>query len=176
MAARRVATNLTLVVNEIIYNIDELDRVLPAAELRDVLPEVLASYRPQLEASATGWTPDDFARARAVFPKVLELARRLHAAGVPMMIGTDAGGGTFYARELALHVEAGIPIWAVLRMATSGAAQILGIGDRVGRLAPGYEADLTILDADPLADIAAASRVHAVLNNGTLLEAAHLRR
>lgn len=176
MAAQRIAANLTLVVNELVYNLDDLDRVLPAEQLRDLLPEVAAGTRAQLKASATGWTADDFARARAVFPKVLAFARLLHEAGVPMMIGTDGGGGTLYARELALHVAAGIPVWAVLRMATSDAASIMGIGDRVGRLAPGYEADLVILDGDPIVDIASASRVYGVVNNGRLLEATALRR
>ena len=53
-------------------------------------------------------------------PKVLAFARMLHEAGVPMMIGTDAGGGVMFDRELELHREAGIPVWDVLRMVTSG--------------------------------------------------------
>jgi imidazolonepropionase-like amidohydrolase len=149
--------------------------VVPAQEMADVLPEVLAVYVPQIKASATGWTPEDFNRARAVLPKVLAFAKLLHDAGVPMMIGTDAGGGSFFAREMELHVQAGIPVWEVLRLATSKTADLLGMGKRIGHMAAGFEADLVVLDADPLADIGNAAQVHGVLNNGRLLRSADLR-
>jgi len=105
---------------------------------------------------------------------VLAFARMLHGAGVPMMIGTDAGGGVMLDREMELHREAGIPVWDVLRMVTSGTADILKMGDRIGRIKEGYEADLAIFDADPVADVRATAQVHAVINNGTLLRAEEL--
>jgi imidazolonepropionase-like amidohydrolase len=98
-----------------------------------------------------------------------------------MTIGTDLGNpyvapGVSMSREMALHVEAGVPAWAVLRMATSDAADILGIGERTGRIAEGKEADVAFLAADPSADVANAARVRAILNNGALLQAADLIR
>jgi imidazolonepropionase-like amidohydrolase len=123
LAEKKIPVNMTLIVNQVVYNIDDLDRIVPAYEMADALPEVLEVYLPQLRASATGWTPEDFTRARAVFPKVLEFARVLHEAGVPMMIGTDGGGGAFFAQEMGLHVQAGIPVWEVLRMATAKTAR-----------------------------------------------------
>jgi hypothetical protein len=127
-----------------------------------------------------GWTAADYARAKAVWPKILELTRRMHAAGVPMTIGDDFGNpyvapGASVAREMALHVEAGIPAWAVLRMATCDAADILRISDRTGRIARGLEADVVFLTADPAADVMNTTRVHAVLNNGRLLLGEDLR-
>ncbi len=174
LAQKKIAVNLTLVVNELIYHTDDLGRVLPASELKEFHPDVLAVYESQLRASATGWTPEDYERARRVMPKVQAFARLLHGAGVPMMIGTDSGGGVLYGRELELHREAGISTWGVLRMATSEAADIMGIGNRVGRITEGYEADLVILDADPLADVRAVDRVHAVINNGKVLKPSEL--
>jgi imidazolonepropionase-like amidohydrolase len=175
MARKKIAANLTLLVNELVYHTDDLARVLPEAVRQDFAPEVLAVHESQLRASAAGWTPEDFARARAVMPKVLAFARMLHAAGVPMMIGTDGGGGIAMDRELQLHREAGIPAWDVLRMATSGAADIMELGDRVGRIQEGYEADLTILESDPVADVRAVARVHGVIHNGQLLLAERLK-
>jgi imidazolonepropionase-like amidohydrolase len=182
LAERRVVTNMTLVVNEIVYNIDDLDaymaRFTPPPEVLAQLEALAALYEgnlAQLRASATGWTAEDFERARAVMPKVLELTRRLHDAGVPMLIGTDgAGGGLFYARELELHVQAGIPAWEVLRMATSGSADILGLGDRTGRISEGKEADVAFLTADPSIDIANANTVEAVLTDGAYHRSADL--
>jgi imidazolonepropionase-like amidohydrolase len=167
VASKKIALDLTLVVNEIVYNADDLDRAYPAEFRRYEDPKTLESAMTGLRLSSTGWTPDDFRRARAVMPKVLELARRLYDSGAAMMIGTDGHGGSwYYARELQLHVQAGIPAWAVLRMATSRAADILGIGDRTGRLAPGFDADIAFLDEDPSNDIGATGRVHSVLAKG----------
>lgn len=48
-----------------------------------------------LKLSATVWTADDYARARAVMPKVLQFAKLLYDGGVRMMIGTDGHGGSW---------------------------------------------------------------------------------
>lgn len=122
-----------------------------------------------------GWKPDDYRRAQAVWPKVQQFVRMLHAAGVPMTIGTDMNNpfvapGISVAREAGLHVEAGIPAWDVLRMATTNAAALLKVSDRTGRLRSGMEADILFLDADPSIDIAALTKVRAVVENGRLHE------
>jgi imidazolonepropionase-like amidohydrolase len=172
---KKVALNLTLVVNEIVYNADDLTRAIPVHVRKYEHAETLDSMLTSLRISMTGWTPEDFSRARAVMPKVLQVARLLHEAGAKMMIGTDGHGGSpYYARELELHVQAGIPVWAVLRMATSGAADILGIGHRVGRIQAGYEADVVFLQADPVTDIGSAGKVYGVLDNGVLRLASEL--
>jgi imidazolonepropionase-like amidohydrolase len=174
LARKKIPVDLTLVVNELVYNTDDLARVLPQSQLQYFHPDVLAVYESQLRASAAGWTPEDYERARAVMPKVLAFARMLHQAGVPLMIGTDAGGGIMIDREMELHREAGIPVWEVLRMVTSGTADIMKMGDRIGRIKEGYEADLAILDADPVADVRATAQVYGVINNGKLLRAEEL--
>lgn len=175
LARRRIATNMTFLVNEGVYNVDRIDQLYPAEMLRFEDPEALEAARKFQSIGSANWTPQDFARARAVMPKVLEFGRLLHDAGVPMMIGTDGhGGGFVYARELALHSKAGIPVWEVLRMATSKAAKILGLGKRTGRIACGYEGDIVFLSADPTVDLKNASAVRAVLNNGRLHSFAEL--
>jgi hypothetical protein len=167
---KKVTVCMTLVVNEIIYNTDNLDVVYPPEFRRREDPATIDSAITGLKLSATGWTAEDYVRAKAVMPKVLQFARLLYDAGAAMMIGTDGhGGSTFYARELELHVQAGIPVWAVLRMATSRTADILGIGNRIGRIMPGYEANVVFLDGDPVADISQAGRVHGVLDKGQFL-------
>jgi len=167
LAERRVVVNMTFLVNEIVYNMDRLDRVLPVEDRRYAHPEALAASLTILQAGAAAWSEEDFARARAMMPKVLELGRRLHEAGVPMLAGTDGnGGGPIYARELAHHVDAGIPVWDVLRMATSDAAAIMGLGAATGSFSVGKEADMAFLAANPLDDIANARRVAFVVTNG----------
>jgi imidazolonepropionase-like amidohydrolase len=176
LADRRVHVDATLVAFLAAFWGD--DPAVREWRLDLVHPIMVANWRTfRFDA---GWTPADYARAKAVWPKVLEMTRRMHEAGVPMTIGDDFGNpyvapGASVAREMALHVEAGIPAWAVLRMATCNAADILRIGDRTGRIARGLEADVVFLTADPAADVMNAARVHAVLNNGRFLPAEDLR-
>jgi imidazolonepropionase-like amidohydrolase len=53
-----------------------------------------------------------------------------------------------------------------VRAATSRAADLCGVGDRTGRLAPGYDADILAVHGDPLADVAALRSVAAVFRAG----------
>ena len=177
LARRRVHVDATLVAFEPAFWGDDPQRL--ARDASDFHPDMLANWRQGFRFDL-GWQPDDYRRARLVWPKVLELTRRLYEAGVPLTIGTDLANpfvapGLGMSREMALHAEAGIPAWAVLRMATSDAARVLGFGDRLGRLRPGYEADLLFVGADPRADLAHVADVRAVVNNGVLLSPERLR-
>jgi imidazolonepropionase-like amidohydrolase len=167
LAEKQVEVDLTLGVNEIVYWFNEIDSLpfMPVDEWMH--PDHRPVWREQLGGSLYDWTADDFTRARAVMPKVLEFALRLHQAGVPLLIGTDGtGGGPLFARELELHVRAGIPIWEVLALATTKAAERLGLGGRTGALRAGFDADVVFLDANPLDDITNTRRVVTVLVNG----------
>ena len=66
-------------------------------------------------------------------------------------------------RELEIYVEAGIPEAAVLKMATLDSARVVGVDDRTGSIAVGKDADLILLDGNPLEDISAVRRATLVL-------------
>jgi len=55
-------------------------------------------------------------------------------------------------------------------MATTSAADLLGWSDRVGRLAPGYYADLIAVDGDPLTDVTELERVRFVMKGGAVVK------
>ena len=57
----------------------------------------------------------------------------------------------------------------VLRTATSQSAQALGIGNEVGRLRPGFQADILVVEGDPLADLSLLQRPRAVVAAGELV-------
>ncbi|MGH3289582.1 MAG: amidohydrolase family protein [Streptosporangiaceae bacterium] len=100
-----------------------------------------------------------------------ENVRRMWEMGVRMIAGTDAGIDNTphhqYAGGLAAMVSLlGFSPAAVIAMATTEAAAALGLGAVTGRLAPGYEADLIVVDGDPLADIAALGRLRRVVARG----------
>lgn len=108
-----------------------------------------------------------------VLNKAIENVRRLHAAGVPLLAGTDAGNpGTTHGAsehgELDLLVRAGLTPVEALRAATSVPAQRFGLSDR-GRIAPGLRADLLLVDGDPSTDITATRAIRTIWKNGYAL-------
>jgi imidazolonepropionase-like amidohydrolase len=104
----------------------------------------------------------------------LAAARVLHAAGVPLLAGTDATPfdpphGSALHRELVLLTEAGLDNRAALAAATSGPARCFGLTDR-GRIAPGLRADLLLIDGDPLRDISVTRDIAEVWRRGVRQE------
>lgn len=96
--------------------------------------------------------------------------RRALAAGIPIGFGTDAmvipHGQN--AREFGERVRLGESPMAAIIAATSLNAEILGLQDRIGTIAPGKLADLIAVPRDPLADIAALEHVHFVMKGGVV--------
>ena len=99
--------------------------------------------------------------------------RRALAAGVKIVVGTDAGGFPWdevsQAEELRHYVELGMTPWQALRAATVEAAAMLDQTGELGTFAPGAHADLVALGANPLDDIAATGRVVLVMKDGVLV-------
>ncbi|MBL38918.1 MAG: amidohydrolase [Xanthomonadales bacterium] len=143
------------------------------AAIADHLP---TNVRRGMLAGRMDINEDNAARYAASAQALLAMIRRLHEAGVPLVPGTDALPGFTLHRELELYVEAGIPNADVLRIATAGAAHVLGMDDSVGRIAPGYAADLIALDGNPLDDIGAIRNTTMTLKGRRLYQPAALHR
>lgn len=102
------------------------------------------------------------------------IAGRLSDSGVEMLIGTDSAypalvqlaPGAAYHDELALLQEAGLAPSLLIRMATSRAAEHLGVGEKTGAIAVGKAADFILLNKDPLSDIRNLRAIEAVYRNG----------
>lgn len=100
--------------------------------------------------------------------------RRLHAAGVTILAGTDAGNpGTAHGAslhgELELLTHAGLSPLEALAAASARPAERLGLADR-GRIAPGLRADLVLVDGDPTREIGATRAIVAIWKNGHAVE------
>lgn len=101
-----------------------------------------------------------------------ETARRALEAGVKLGMGSDAVFHMFgqNTRELAFFVKAGMTPAQALTAATINGAAILGMEKKLGRLSPGYFADIVAVDGNPLADIdVAISKVKWVMKGGSVV-------
>jgi len=98
--------------------------------------------------------------------------KKLWDAGAIVAAGTDAGNtrtlhGPSLHLEFALMAAAGLTPAQILTSATRNGARLFGRDD-IGGIAPGMQADLVLLDGDPLADILNTRRIHAVMRGGVL--------
>jgi hypothetical protein len=111
---------------------------------------------------------------RAGLANNLRAAKLLHDAGVPIVIGSDAGNtmviaqfhGPTTLRETELLVAAGVPPAAVLDAATRRPARMLGLDAEIGTVEVGKRADLIVVDGDPLADIRALRALRWTIRDG----------
>jgi imidazolonepropionase-like amidohydrolase len=136
--------------------------------IADRLPPVVR--RGLLDGGLPVSGPEQQARFEASFQAMLRMLAALHAAGVPIVAGTDSLGGFALVRELELYVRAGVPAAEVLQMATLGAARASGMGDRLGSIAPGKLADFILVDGDPSADPGALRNLRLVVKDGVPLD------
>jgi imidazolonepropionase-like amidohydrolase len=119
------------------------------------------------------YTPVVEAKVRETLSEVGKAARAARAAGVPLVFGTDAAVFEHgrNAEELALMVEhAGMSPAEAIAAATTGAARLLGLEREVGRIAPGFSADLIAVDGDPLQDVRRLEHVDFVMARGRTIE------
>jgi imidazolonepropionase-like amidohydrolase len=121
------------------------------------------------DAGVPEWAVSKAEEAEAAFEDAWTHAL---AADVPIAMGTDAGTPFNFhrdaAHELEYMVEYGLSAERAFEAATENAADLLGLGD-VGRIEPGYRADLVVLDSDPREDVSAYTEPRAVVAAGNLV-------
>jgi imidazolonepropionase-like amidohydrolase/ABC-type multidrug transport system permease subunit len=105
--------------------------------------------------------------------------KRAYDHKVALVTGSDAGNflvvhGPTVQRELELWVQAGIPPAVALQAATSNAARLLWADEHVGSIRAGRDADLLIIDGNPLEDISATERISSVVFKGERIDRTEL--
>ena len=112
-------------------------------------------------------------RGRQMLPRLRETTRRAYDEGVQIVAATDTGYGNNsqvrMGSELVEFVQVGLTPREALRAATATPAELLGLSERTGRIAVGFEADLIVLDRNPLDEIEAVNDVLAVFQDGVLV-------
>ncbi len=142
-------------------------------------PELLQGTAEALASSDT----QEMRKAMAQYPVDLAVAtdnlKRAYQHGVSLVTGSDAGNylvihGPTVQHELQLWVQAGIPAAVALQAATANAARLLRIDNRTGSIRAGNDADLLIVDGNPLEDITATERISMVVFKGERVERTEL--
>jgi imidazolonepropionase-like amidohydrolase len=123
------------------------------------------------EGSNQGWVEEFLEKTIETTDIQRESFRSAHAAGVPIVFGTDAG---IYPHgmagiQFAYMVEYGMTPMEAIQSATSIAARFLGWEDRVGAVRPGLLGDLVAVQGDPLTDVRRLENVTAVIKGGEVI-------
>jgi imidazolonepropionase-like amidohydrolase len=119
-----------------------------------------------------GYIEEGFAAMEKILPMNHQLVQR--ASRIPnlkIVFGTDAVAGShgMNAEEFIDRVrDAGVDPLTAMISANSLGAEALGLGDQIGTIAKGFEADIIALDGDPLTDITAVRRVVFVMKGGVV--------
>ncbi|MEM1261738.1 MAG: amidohydrolase family protein [Pseudomonadota bacterium] len=141
------------------------------------LEQLPSAVRAAWEDPPTWFEPDDSKRDTSLSTFTLDIVAAMAAADVPIGAGTDtpigrAIPGYSLHNELVVMVEAGMSAQQALEAATVVPARFFGLSDEAGTVERGKWADLVLLDADPLIDIANTQRISEVVFRGRRLSAA----
>lgn len=160
----------------------DLEAILATEEARRLHPAILQPFRRannRFVRNAEEWVPSVQER----FEVEKRITRLLHEAGVTLLAGTDASTaavlpGTSLIKDVELLVEAGLQPVDALRAATTNPGHLfercVDARAKVGRLKKGYEADLVLLDRNPLDDVGALRDLKGVMLDGRWFEKSRL--
>jgi imidazolonepropionase-like amidohydrolase len=181
MAKRGIYYDPTLSVGEAFKDFAAgNDTLLKRSLVQQVGPADLLSGTEEAMKSAE---TESLRKSLAQYPIDMAIAidnlKRAHEHGVPLVTGSDAGNllvihGPTVQHELELWVKAGIPSDVALQAATGNAAHLLRAENRIGFVRPGSDADLLVVDGNPLEDITAAERISLVVFKGERIERARV--
>lgn len=109
-------------------------------------------------------------RGRFMMPLLERVIKKAHSLGLKIATGADTDYGPTSTSRISIecehYVTMGMTPFEAIQSATTISADLLGIASKTGRIAPGYEADLVIVPANPLEDIRALQDALIVMSNG----------
>jgi len=122
-----------------------------------------------------GWNQNHFEEAQKTWTKIQQFVKLLHDNGILLTAGTDANNpwivpGDSFHQELILLKDCGLSNQEVLKIATLNGAKLLNIEDRIGTIEEGKEADLVLLNSNPMEDIQNTRDINHIILDGKLVE------
>jgi imidazolonepropionase-like amidohydrolase len=176
-SAESIKASVLAGCNQIEHGVFATDEVLKLMAERGVYfdPQVCLVFRNYLDNRAKyegigNYNEAGFAAMEKAIPLATAMfTRAIHTPGLKVIFGTDAVAGAHgrNAEELVCRVQAGkqSPIDAITS-ATSLVAESMKLGDQIGSIAPGMQADMIAVEGDPTKDITALRRVMFVMKGG----------
>ncbi len=142
-------------------------------------PDLLEDTAKAMAASPPKATQQSANNALGRFETGQQNLKRAYQDGVTLVTGSDAGNvlvihGPTVEHEVELWVQDGIPAAVALEAATYNAARLLRAENRIGSIRPGKDADMLIVDGNPLEDISAIERISVVIFKGERISRADL--
>ena len=136
-----------------------------------IVPNPYTNYYIVQRGRAGGFADYEIQKSEQVYARKMDSLHRAVLAGVQVAYGTDAGVQPhgINARQLSLYVQAGMTPLQALQSATLVAARLLRQEARLGKLQPGYLADIVAVSGDPAADVQTLEQPVAVLKEGALV-------
>ena len=178
IASATVAAGTWLVPNLSAYHgiaeqANDVQAMLARPEVQYVPARIARGWQPDRNTYARRFNPSHYQGFRARYHVLEQITKGFQDAGVGLLAGTDTPipcvvPGFSLHDELRLLVAAGLTPYQALRAATANAAAFLG-GDAFGTVEKGKRADLVLVDANPLEDVANASRIAGVMLRGRWL-------
>lgn len=132
-------------------------------------PNLLVLHNYLENKDAYTFTPEQLDTLQKGLAPTADVIRRARARHIKLTFGTDAVAGAHgrNAEEFIYRVkDAGEKPMDAIISGTSASAESLGMGNEIGSLKPGYQADIVAVAGDPLADITAVRRVVFVMRAG----------
>lgn len=161
---------------EVLFNTIPLDTLKGYDELKYVPQQAVDAWTTAYNNRLAGLSRD---MAKNTIAARVRILRALHEGGVKILMGTDAPQqfsvpGFSLHREFARMIQSGMTPWEILHSGTVRVGEYFAKQDKFGTIEPGRRADLVLLSANPLTDIANAAKIEGVMVRGRWLSRAEL--
>jgi len=167
--------------DQIVQQADDLNAFLARPELKYIALPLRERFSPENNRYKRAFNNSQVPKLKQVLAFQKKLVEALHEAGVPILVGTDApdvgpAAGFSVHEELRNLIECGFTPFEALQAATRDSAKILKGENEFGTVSVGKRADLILLEANPLKDVAFAARRAGVMIRGRWLPESELHR
>lgn len=170
-ASNTWVTPTLMVLKNIYLPPEQKQEILSSPKMRYVSPASRAFWDPAADFRLSSLSKEDLAGLRALMALSRRRVKVLHDAGVKLLVGSDVPNpfifhGLSAHEEMDEFVAAGVPVKDTIAAATSAPAEFFGQKGEWGVIAVGARADLVLLEANPLDDIANYRRINGTMVRG----------
>ena len=166
MAANGVAIDPTYAIHEALLLSRNGEVQAGMADYVDHMP--IAVQREAKAAWSAIGSPEEDAAYKGAFDQITGTIRRMKDRGIFIVMGTDLGGALTLHRELELYQKAGFTPEEILARATFEAADFMGLGNELGSIEPGKNADFFLVPGNPVEDLKAIKTIRLVSKGDTV--------